>query len=123
MLTRMKKGFTLLELIVVIVVLGILAALAVPSFSTVKTNAAKAVATRVAEGIVRDAQAAAAFNGDALDGTYVEAAGKELGAVIGETDHYGTAASYYDVSDHAVTVTNAGVTATVTINTSTGAIA
>jgi prepilin-type N-terminal cleavage/methylation domain-containing protein len=33
---EIRKGFTLLELIVVIIVLGILATLAVPTFSTVK---------------------------------------------------------------------------------------
>ena len=64
---RSKKGFTLLELIVVIVVLGVLAALAIPSFSTVKQTSADKVAIASAESIVRSAKTLAAFNGAGLD--------------------------------------------------------
>lgn len=41
-MTRSSKGFTLVELLVVIIVLGILIAIAVPSFIGVRDNARKA---------------------------------------------------------------------------------
>jgi len=60
MINRTKKAFTLLELIVVLLVLGILAAIAVPTFNTVKSNSAKRSAQTTAEGIARNADAIAA---------------------------------------------------------------
>jgi MSHA pilin protein MshA len=46
-----NKGFTLMELIIVIVVLGILSALAIPKFANVNTDAKKAVVKDLAGSI------------------------------------------------------------------------
>jgi prepilin-type N-terminal cleavage/methylation domain-containing protein len=64
MLNRTKKAFTLLELIVVLLVLGILAAIAVPTFATVKENAAERTFQASADAIARNATAIAASSND-----------------------------------------------------------
>lgn len=50
-LKRTQSGFTLIELVVVIVILGILAATALPKFVDLKGDADQAVATGVAGSI------------------------------------------------------------------------
>jgi len=49
---KSKKGFTLIELVMVIVILAILAAVAVPRFIDLKADASKATAKGVASGIM-----------------------------------------------------------------------
>ena len=44
MLTRKKKGFTIVELVIVIAVIAILAAVLIPTFATVIGNANKSTA-------------------------------------------------------------------------------
>ena len=64
MLNRMKKkAFTMVELIVVIVILGVLAALTVPAFTSVINKSKQEVAVQEASAVAREARAMAAFDG------------------------------------------------------------
>jgi len=72
MLKRTQKGMTLLELIIVIVILGILAALAIPTFAAVVTKSKFASAETTASALDDEALALAAFHTgeSAISNTY-----------------------------------------------------
>jgi prepilin-type N-terminal cleavage/methylation domain-containing protein len=119
MLNKSKKAFTLLELIVVLVVLGILAALAIPSFAKVQKNAAATVASSTAKSIARDANALGAQNQGSTAGTTINA---NLDTAFAEV----TAPSNAVISDPAssgsmtVTVTGGGEAQVCTVSITSG---
>jgi type IV pilus assembly protein PilA len=97
-----RKGFTLLELIVVIVVAGILAGIAIPSFNAVKTKAKESAAVQEAKAFAKEVTALAAF-------TLAEDAGDFTTAADADS-----AGSYADVTG-LFTSTN-GLTVAITIS-------
>jgi prepilin-type N-terminal cleavage/methylation domain-containing protein len=74
MLNRTKKAFTLLELIVVLLVLGVLAAIAVPTYSTLKENSVKRSVNSTLQAIDRAGEAAYASDTNLTDAATATAA-------------------------------------------------
>ena len=74
---RTRKAFTLLELVVALVVLGILAAIAVPTFLTVVGNSKNGVAQTDAMSIARNAISLAGTNGQAVSASDLDTAASE----------------------------------------------
>ncbi len=60
---RARKGFTLLELVTVLIVLAILAAIAVPTYARIKTNSRQQIVNATLIQVDRNAVAAAFGNG------------------------------------------------------------
>lgn len=67
MLKRARRGFTLLELIVVLVVLGIIALIAIPTFTNIIRGSAQRTAETTAESIVRNANGIAGLAAEDVD--------------------------------------------------------
>jgi type IV pilus assembly protein PilA len=100
MLTRNEKGFTLIELMIVIAIIGILAAIAIPQFSAYRLRAYNAGAESQCRNI-----------GTAMEGYFAD---KET--YVG-ADEATLAASYGYQADAGITVTIVPTATTYTITT------
>lgn len=105
---KTRRAFTLLELIVVIVILGILAGLAVPGFSSIKSKSNESVARHNAQVIVRTALHESSLESSALSAAYINEAGQSVDG--------------YSAATHSVTMGSGSSAATASINTTTGVI-
>ncbi len=76
--TTTRRGFTLLELVIVLLILGILSLIAIPTFARVQENTVKQAVRTTAQAVARDAQAIAMS--DSTSGGFASEAILELAA-------------------------------------------
>lgn len=67
-----KKGFTIVELVIVIAVIGILAAVLIPTFGSVINNAKESAALQEARSIYTEYIAATVGDGTTEDNLYIK---------------------------------------------------
>lgn len=118
MKTEKQKGFTLIELVVVIALLGILAAFAIPRFASLEREARAAV-TQGLSGSVRSAAAMAHGLNLATGQTSVDMEGNTINIVNGYPDAETIDLTLADATGF--TVSDDGTTATfVKVGTTSG---
>ncbi|MEW9925135.1 prepilin-type N-terminal cleavage/methylation domain-containing protein [Clostridium butyricum] len=110
-LMKKKKGFTLVELIIVIAVIAVLAAIAIPKFGAVKKDAnlradqanakiiATAVATGISDGVISASDNVTEVSGDSykvyIDGQQIPAVKSESGKTFYATYSNGSGVEVY----------------------------
>jgi type IV pilus assembly protein PilA len=120
-----EQGFTLIELLVVSLIIGVLAAIAIPSFVNQKGKASDASAKELARTAQTTAEAYAAGNNGAYTGlstTKLNELEKTIPIAVSTSQAYLSSASSASSSEYAVTATSPTTSDTFTVTGKKGVI-